>query len=65
MFSSIFAVFSSCTSDDLVHWAMIGCIRLNIKIDQAVGILLGVDIDDSLCGIDFDVIFKAPNFSPD
>ncbi|RSB30292.1 hypothetical protein [Enterobacter cloacae] len=51
-----------CTSDDLVHWAMIGCIRLNIKIDQAVGILLGVDIDDSLCGIDFDVIFKDTEF---
>ncbi|OFC63104.1 hypothetical protein WKI72_17040 [Candidatus Erwinia dacicola] len=51
-----------CTFDDLVHWAMIGCIRLNIKLDQAVGILLGVDIDDSLCGIDFDVIFKGPEF---
>ena len=51
-----------CTSDDLVHWAMIGCIRLNIKIEQAVGILLDVDIDDSLCGVDFDVIFKGTEF---
>ncbi|EAY4641030.1 hypothetical protein DZ685_07850 [Salmonella enterica] len=36
-----------CTNDDLIHWAMVGCIRIYIKIEQAYGRLL----DDSLSNI--------------
>lgn len=28
-----------CTPDDLIHWAMVGCIRIYIKVDHAYGIL--------------------------
>ncbi|HGB5416235.1 TPA: hypothetical protein ACIVQF_001815, partial [Salmonella enterica subsp. enterica serovar Muenchen] len=42
-----------CTVDDLIHWAMVGSIRLYIKIDFAYGLLHGENLYDIVGHHDF------------
>ncbi|HCM6303781.1 TPA: hypothetical protein N3Z72_002036 [Salmonella enterica subsp. enterica serovar 6,14:y:1,7] len=51
-----------CTIDDLVHWAMVGCIRLYIKIDHAYGLLNEVSIDELPETDYFDVITEGTKY---
>ncbi|EEG0814204.1 hypothetical protein GWB67_08805 [Salmonella enterica] len=51
-----------CTIDDLVHWAMVGCIRLYIKIDHAYGLLKEVSLDDLPEKDYFDVITDGTEY---
>ncbi|EJX3101572.1 hypothetical protein OD305_003862 [Salmonella enterica] len=51
-----------CTIDDLVHWAMVGCIRLYIKIDHAYGLLNEVSLDELPETDYFDVITEGTKY---
>lgn len=51
-----------CELDDLVHWAMNGCIRLYVKIDGAKGMLLEQEIEDVINDYDFESMFKGTRF---
>ncbi|EBL5122479.1 hypothetical protein NF98_12160 [Salmonella enterica subsp. enterica serovar Rubislaw] len=51
-----------CTIDDLVHWAMVGCIRLYIKIDHAYGLLDGISLDELPETDYFDVIIEGTKY---
>lgn len=51
-----------CELDDLVHWAMNGCIRLYVKIDGAKGMLLEQDVEDVINDYDFESMFNGTRF---
>lgn len=48
-----------CTIDDLIHWAMVGSIRLYIKIEFAYGLLDEVSFDDLPETDYFDIITEG------
>lgn len=51
-----------CTIDDLVHWAIVGCIRLYIKIDHAYGLLSEVSLDELPETDYFDIITEGTKY---
>lgn len=51
-----------CTVDDLIHWAMVGCIRIYIKVDHAYGILDCLDSRELVGYGDFAEVMEGTEY---
>ncbi len=51
-----------CTVDDLIHWAMVGCIRIYIKVDHAYGILDYQDLNELAGSGDFAEVMEGTEY---
>lgn len=51
-----------CTIDDLLHWAMTGCIRVYIKVEHSHGVLLEESLSDVVGCRDFNVIVDGTEY---
>lgn len=51
-----------CTVDDLIHWAMVGCIRIYIKVDHAYGVLVCQDLSELAGSGDFAEVMEGTEY---
>ncbi|EBJ7121569.1 hypothetical protein DY703_05130 [Salmonella enterica] len=51
-----------CTVDDLIHWAMVGCIRLYLKVEHSYGLLNGDSLYDIVGHHDFNDVTDGTDY---
>ncbi|EFV4531334.1 hypothetical protein HQS73_004009 [Salmonella enterica] len=54
-----------CTVDDLIHWAMVGCIRIYIKVERAYGVVVSQDLSELAGSGDFDEVMEGTKYKND